>query len=1073
MDRLIPPKPLLFEGNILENWNKWKQNFGFYLIATEYEGKSEQVRAALFLHCIGDEGRRIYNTLPFDAEGDSKKYTKVIEKFEAHISPRKNLTFNRYKFFTYRQVEGQSFDDYLTTMRKLCHDCELGDLEDDLLRDMLIIGLKSKSLQELLLSREQEKNTLALVIKTGQTAELTSQQAKYMQKKTSDINVDFIVKGKKKNPHYKPDSSTKKTTKTERIQNCPFCSYSHNRGACPAYSKTCNICNKRGHFSKCCKTKNKSKQNVREIKTVNKASGSESCDDSEYLFIGTIEDVMNDRLPVNEWTIKISTNDSDIVYKIDTGAQANVLPFSAYNKLTKKPKLLSTNVKLNAYNDTRIPVKGACILNLNYKDNNIPVPFIVADIDSSPVIGLKTSSQLNLVKRIEIIKNHNGIPQYLDKYSDCFGALGCFKQKHKIVTDPNVPPIINPPRRIPISIQNKLKAELDKMVEMKVIVRVDEPTDWVNSLVAVEKPDKSLRICLDPRNLNKAIKRPHYTQSTTEEILSKMSTGKKFTKLDASSAYWQICLDEDSSRLLTFNTPFGRYRYLRMAYGISSASDVCQMYIARMIEGIQGSMNSQDDIIIWGEDDKQLKERTLLVFEAIKKHGMKLNKSKCCFHQSKITFLGHIITSDGIYADDKKILAIRNMPYPTNVKELQRFLGSVNYLGKFIPHLSDHTDPLRKLLQNDVLWDFSSSHRNCMDKLKKLITQSPVLKFFDPNLPTKVSCDASSTGLGAVLEQKHEEHWFPVAYGSRSLTSSERNYCQLEKETLSIVFACQKFHEYVYGRYFHVYNDHMPLKSIFTKSITKAPPRIQRFLLRLQRYQFEMHYIKGSDLIVADNLSRAALSCSTPEINDEDLKCYVHAVVSTDLIGTDILELLQKETELDETLKLLVKYIHEGWPPRRNEVAVLALPYFNFRNDLTFYDGLVLSGSRIVVPFKMRNHMKKLLHSGHLGIVKTKSLAREALYWPGISAEIEDLIKTCELCQIHQNKLKREPSIDHDVPQNPWVKVGADCFELFNKSYLIIVDYATNYFDISMLSDKKSSTVATHTKRIFFQVWNS
>ena len=880
MDRLNPPKALSFEGNVIENWKRWKQNFGFYLVATEYEEKSDQIKAALFLHCIGDEGRRIYNTLPFDAAGDNEVYTKVIEKFEAHISPRKTITFNRYKFFTYRQDDGQTFDDYLTTMRKLCGDSELGTMEDELLRDMLIIGLKDKRLQEHLLSRENDQNTLPNVIKTAQTAELTTHQAKYIQKKSSsdvNVNVDLVGKGKRTsyNTKYEQAGSkdfARKSKAVNKIQNCKFCAFSHDRGACPAFSKSCNICHKKGHFSSCCKAnKSKSKQTVREVKLKKVVD-----DQCETLFIGAIA---NDCDSCDEWTIDLVTNGSNVTYKIDTGAQANILPYSHFLRLSRRPNLTDSRIKLHAYNDTNIPVKGSCTLHVNYRNESVPVRFMVADINSSPILGLRTSTRLDLIRRIAAINKKSGIPTYLNRYLHCFGPLGCFEQKHKIIVDPNVSPTVNPPRRVPISILGKLKDELDRMVSMQVIVPVEEPTDWVNSLVIVEKPDKTIRVCLDPRDLNVAIKRPHFMQPTTEDVLSKLSTGKKFTKLDASCAYWQIALDDSSSKLLTFNTPFGRYRYLRMAYGVSSASDICQMYISRMLEGIVGATNNQDDIIIWGENDEQLKERTIEVFKAVDRNGMKLNKSKCSFHQSELHFLGHIVSSDGIRPDDKKIVAIRNMPYPTNVKELQRFLGSINYLGKFIPNLSDHTDPLRKLLEKNSLWNFTPNHKLLIDKLKMLITKSPVLKFFDPNISTRMSCDASNTGLGAILEQKHGEDWYPVAYASRSLTSSERNYCQLEKETLSIVFGCSRFHEYVYGRFFEVYNDHLPLKPIFNKPISKSPPRIQRFLLRLQRYEFKMHYIKGTDLVVADNLSRAALKDAEPEISDEDLRSYERTYV--------------------------------------------------------------------------------------------------------------------------------------------------------------------------------------------------
>ena len=203
-----------------------------------------------------------------------------------------------------------------------------------------------------------------------------------------------------------------------------------------------------------------------------------------------------------------------------------------------------------------------------HKNSTIQVLFIVADIDSPPIVGLKTSTNLNLIKRVNKIKRMKpNIPDFLHEFTDCFGEIGCLSQTHHIVTDLSAQPVVHPPRRLPISLHQTLYEELQRMIKLKIIVPIQEPTDWVNSLVAVEKPDGTLRLCLDPRDLNKAIKRPHYNHPTTEEIIAQMSNAKVFTKLDASPAYWQIKLDYESSKLLTFNSPIGRYRFKNGLWG--------------------------------------------------------------------------------------------------------------------------------------------------------------------------------------------------------------------------------------------------------------------------------------------------------------------------------------------------------------------------------------------------------------------------------------------------------------------------------------------------------------------------
>ena len=224
--------------------------------------------------------------------------------------------------------------------------------------------------------------------------------------------------------------------------------------------------------------------------------------------------------------------------------------------------------------------------------------------------------------------------------------MGTLDTTYHIYTDPSVPPVIDACRKVPIALQPRLKAELQRMEDLEIIKPVTEPTDWVSSLAIAHKPNGGLRICLDPRNLNKAIRRNHHQMPTTDEIFSKMAGAKYFTKMDASNAYWQIPLDDESLRLLTFNTPFGRYRYLHMPYGIHSASEICQSHIASIIENIPGTANCQDDIIIWGSTLEELHERTHICLQAIRKSGLKLRKNKCQFDKTSLTFLCHHITAD-------------------------------------------------------------------------------------------------------------------------------------------------------------------------------------------------------------------------------------------------------------------------------------------------------------------------------------------------------------------------------------------------------------------------------------------
>ena len=206
--------------------------------------------------------------------------------------------------------------------------------------------------------------------------------------------------------------------------------------------------------------------------------------------------------------------------------------------------------------------------------------------------------------------------------------------------------------------------------------------------------------------------------------------------------------------------------------------------------------------------------------------------------------------------DPTKVKAIRDMPAPTDKTGVQRLLGLVQYLSKFLPNLSDMTKPLRDLTQQDVEWCWEDPQASALEKLKEAVTHTPVLRYYNLEEEVTIQCDASQAGLGAALLQNRQ----PVAYASRALTPAETRYAQIEKELLAIVFACERFNAYIYGRSLvNVETDHKPLESIVQKPLHAAPQRLQRMLLRLQKYNLKLQYKKGKEMFLADTLSRAFL----------------------------------------------------------------------------------------------------------------------------------------------------------------------------------------------------------------------
>ena len=437
---------------------------------------------------------------------------------------------------------------------------------------------------------------------------------------------------------------------------------------------------------------------------------------------------------------------------------------------------------------------------------------------------------------------------------------------------------------------------------------------------------------------------------------------------------------------------------------------------------------------------------------------MKFNEAKLQFKVSEVKYMGNIVSESGLKPDDEKIRAILEMPVPESKEELQRLLGMVNYFAQFIPNQSTITAPLRQLLKKDVDWMWLPEHTIAVQELKQILSSKPVLKFFDSSKPVKLQVDVSKSGLGACLMQ--DGH--PVAYASRSLTSAEENYAQIEKELLAVVFGCERFHCYVYGRSVQVDSDHKPLETLTKKPLCKASPRLQRLLLRLQKHEITINYVPGKHMNVADTLSRAYLSDGpTDDEIGKDMDKMVHSLVESLPISQEKLAEMKLATASDETVQSLSTTVKDGWPSLKANVPTSIVHYWNVRDEIHEAEGLLFLGQKLIIPQSLRRDILRRIHESHLGMEKCKSRARAVVYWPGMSADIENMVAKCSICLKYRNQNQKEPLMPHETPDRPWQKLGTDIFELYSKSYLIIVDYYSKYPELCLLRDKTSQSVIT------------
>ena len=319
----------------------------------------------------------------------------------------------------------------------------------------------------------------------------------------------------------------------------------------------------------------------------------------------------------------------------------------------------------------------------------------------TPLLGAAVIQQMGLIEvheenfeKIAAAKVANTKSQtaqeIIEEYRDVFeGDLGTLEGLQHLDVDPSVPPTIAPSRRVPFAIKPKLKTELDRLTGIGVLVPVDEPTDWVSNLVIATKESGDLRLCLDPQQLNKELKRERYPLPVIDDVLPSLARAKVFTKIDARNGYWHVQLDDESSRLTTFDTPYGRYRWKRLPFGVSVASEIFQKRLNQALDRLDGLLTVHDDMVVYGvgETDEEAtadhNNKLQQFLQRCREQGVKLNKKKLKLLCNEIPYMGHLVTADGLRPDPEKIEAVRNMPKPDDVKAVRRFCGFVNILQNF------------------------------------------------------------------------------------------------------------------------------------------------------------------------------------------------------------------------------------------------------------------------------------------------------------------------------------------------------------------------------------------------------
>lgn len=1064
-----------------EPWLSYTERVDAFFNANGIE--DDEKKKWIFLSTVGTSTYATLRSLLAPAKPKEKKYKELMATLSSHFSPPPSEIAESFRFNTRVQLENESVATFVAELRQMAEHCNFGAALNRMLRDRLVCGIRDKTVQQRLLV---EKNlTLEKAVEISRSAEAAERNATEIQRGHVDATTSGNQEGttnhlkfhRKKNGQQGPKgqkwkdpkaTAKKKPGPQDKASACIRCGFrDHKSPDCPHINTKCYKCEKVGHLASCClsKTDKPKKQSTKQVNVLESVG-----EPSEYYL-----HALQAKSTVKPITVTFMVNGLPIEMELDSGSPVSLISEDTYLSHQRSlPRPAETDIKLKCIRGP-IPVQGTLTVDVSLGETKSQQTLLVVSCKSPNLCGRDWMAAFDLLPRqvnstqLGETATDRGVRETLQEFEEVFKpGCGAFKGPpvHVDVL-PDAQPRYYRARSVPYALRDKVELELQRLEEEGIITAIDH-SDWASPIVPVLKADgKSVRICGDYKlGVNPAVMTTQYPLPKVEDIFASLQGGVKFSKLDFREAYNQLLVDKETSKLLVINTHRGLFAYNRLAFGVSSAPALFQRRMEETLQGIPGTSVYLDDVLVTGKTDAEHLENLRKVLQKVKDSGLKLKREKCEFFKESLCYLGHEINAEGLKPSKKNAEAIIEAPEPRDVSELRSYIGLLSYYGKFIPNLSTVLAPLYALLHKNTRWQWTDTERKAFVESKNAIMEARVLTHYDPSKELVLACDASPYGVGAVLSHRKDGVESPLAFASRTLTPAERNYSQLEKEALAIIFGVTRYRDYLLCRSFVLITDHKPLVGIFRED--KAIPamtasRIQRWALTLGAYRYSIEHRPGRLNGNADAMSRLPLK--TAHTDPPEPPELVNSISSLEKLEISVKQ-LQQFTSSDKDLSQVLQWVEEGWPQKPPDKSLQ--PFWNRRDELSVHRNLLYWGNRVVVPTPARQHILDLLHETHQGMVVMKGMARSLVWWPNMDAEVERCSRQCSQCLQNSPMPPKAEPVPWPEPKECWERLHLDYAGPFEgKMLLVLVDAKSKWLEVIIVASATSEQTVEHLRDIF------